>query len=307
MTQSSWNKINHHLPPPLVLYQISPSWGLSYPCWRPTVQETWPRHTAPVTACCFADRPALEWWASPQEWREEHNTLVHLSRLRNPQKRETGEGRTDWKQMMNFDNPSQQKWISGFHYFPGFFSSFYFPRKSPGTNQLGPAWVFHRCWNQILETMRTSFSEPESHHDLAPVSSWLSCSRLEKQLNRWWLTPFSGILETHQSTHWGMKKKREGGGRGIQKMWWREKKTGAEWAQEKTPQHGVMEAERPLPEGSWRAGWALTLSKRGREVPGKLRARSLLTKPVPRRRSFPRRFRRPARVKAFQIFMIALK
>ena len=150
-----------------------------------------PRDLAKAHSTCYRLRfcwpaCALGWWASPQERREEHNTSVHLSRLRTPQKRETGEGRTDWKQMMNFDNPSQQKWISGFHYFLGFFSSFYFPRKSPGTNQLGPAWVFHRCWNQILERMRTSFSEPEFHHDLAPVSSWLSCSRLEKQLNSKW-------------------------------------------------------------------------------------------------------------------------
>lgn len=40
-----------------------------------------------------------------------------------------------------------------------------------------------------------------------PCQAHFSCSRVEKQLNRWWLTPFSGILETHQSTHWGTKRK----------------------------------------------------------------------------------------------------
>lgn len=49
-------------------------------------------------------------WA-PQDQREEHGTSFHSSWLRSPwgREKEMVECGTDLKQMMNFDNPSQQK------------------------------------------------------------------------------------------------------------------------------------------------------------------------------------------------------
>lgn len=65
-----------------------------------------------------------------------------------------------------------------------------------------------------------------------PCQAHISCSQAGKQWNRWWLPPFSGILETHQSTHRGTKRKER---KKNLKMWCRTEKWWFEngWAQEK--------------------------------------------------------------------------
>lgn len=245
--------------------------------------STWYAYTSGLHSSALEwPTTVLECWVGPQEQREEHGTSFHSSWLRSPwgREKEMVECGTDLKQMMNFDNPSQQKWNSGFHYFPRSFCSFVFPKRNPQSKAIRPclgiSMLLKSDLREDVNILLGDWVPPQSRTNVKLTSHFpeLKSSWTD---GGWHLSQESWKPTSLPTEVW---KKRGGVGRGNPKMWWTEKMTGVGWAREKPTLPGEVEERGPPPARSWWAGQG-SHSLQGRTGSQEVGSNGILTKPTP--------------------------
>lgn len=195
-----------------------------------------------------------------------------------------------------------------FSLFSGILLQFRFPRKEPRHEAIRPclgiSLLLKSDPREDVNILLRGWVPPQSRTNVKLTLMFPSWKAVEQMVaDTFFRNP--GNLPVYPLRY---EKKKKGGEGGIQKCGEERKWLG--WDEPR---------RRPCCMGWWRRrtlhqqpgvgqqGRALAFSKVGHEATRRLRTTSILTKPVHWGHSFPWTFQRRVRVKAFQIFMIALK